>query len=277
MGGMSNAGHRAAAAAAAGLSETRLRAAVVTPGGLWTDVRVLETTGSTNADLLAAVADGALEGAVLAAESQTAGRGRLGRDWLSLPGAALTFSVLLRPRSVRPAARGWVPLLAGVAVATAVRTATGIEAILKWPNDVLVAGGKLAGILAEQTGDAIVVGIGINVLGGEQDLPVATATSLELHGAGEINRTDLLAAVLGELERWYLRWRGTGAGDAESCGLRQRYLQLSATVGRQVQVSLPGGQLLSGTARDVDATGRLMVATEDGLVPVSAGDVIHVR
>jgi len=275
MGGMSDAGHRAAAAA--GLSETRLRAAVITTGGLWTDVRLLAATGSTNADLLAAAAGGAPEGSVLAAESQTAGRGRLGRDWLSRPGAALTFSVLLRPRSVRPAARGWVPLLAGVAVASAVREATGIEAVLKWPNDVLVVGGKLAGILAEQAGDAIVVGVGINVLGREPELPVATATSLELHAAGETSRTELLVAVLGELERWYLRWCGTGAGDAESCGLRQRYLQLSATVGRQVQVSLPGGRLLSGTARDVDATGRLVVATEGGLVPVSAGDVIHVR
>jgi BirA family biotin operon repressor/biotin-[acetyl-CoA-carboxylase] ligase len=153
-----------------------------------------------------------------------------------------------------------------------------VHAALKWPNDILIGGGKLAGILAEQSGESIVVGIGINVLGGLADLPVATATSLELQGAGGTDRSDLLAGILGEIERWYLRWQRTGAGDAEACGLRQEYLRLSATVGSQVRVELPGGRVLRGTASGVDSGGRLLVTPGAGAeVAVSAGDVVHVR
>jgi BirA family transcriptional regulator, biotin operon repressor / biotin---[acetyl-CoA-carboxylase] ligase len=162
-------------------------------------------------------------------------------------------------------------------VASALRRVPGVDARLKWPNDVLVNEGKLAGILAEQSGDAIVVGVGINVRARQQDLPIATAISLELLGAGDVDRSQLLAAVLGEVERWYRRWTGTRPGDADSCGLRQAYLRLSATVGRPVQIQLPGGQLLIGVARDVDAVGRLLVESAGALVAVSAGDVIHVR
>jgi BirA family transcriptional regulator, biotin operon repressor / biotin---[acetyl-CoA-carboxylase] ligase len=274
MGGMSATGEHAAAVR---LSAAGLRAAAVSPGGLWTDISVLAETGSTNADLLAAAGRGAPEGLVLAAETQTDGRGRLGRAWLSVPEGALTFSVLLRPRSVPQAARSWLPLLAGVAVASALRRVPGVDARLKWPNDVLVNDSKLAGILAEQSGDAIVVGVGINVRARQQDLPIATAISLELLGAGDVDRSQLLAAVLGEIERWYRRWTGARPGDADSCGLRQAYLRLSATAGRPVQVQLPGGRLLTGIARDVDAVGRLLVESAGGLIAVSAGDVIHVR
>ena len=133
-----------------------------TAGRLWTSVRVVASTGSTNADLLAR---GGPEGQVLVAEEQTAGRGRSGRTWVSQPGASLTFSVLLRPASVPPSARGWLPLLTGVAVAAGVRSAAGVAARLKWPNDILVGDRKLAGILAEQSadGDAVVIGVGLNV------------------------------------------------------------------------------------------------------------------
>lgn len=268
----------ASAAATTPLSERRLRAAAVGRGRLWTDIRVVGRTGSTNADALAQAEAGAPEGLVIAAEAQTAGRGRLGRDWLSVPRAALTFSVLLRPRIVPQAARGWLPLLAGVAVVSALAGAAGVDARLKWPNDVLADGGKLAGILAEQSGDAVVVGIGLNVRGAAADLPVATATSLEQHGAGQVDRTELLAQILRQLERWYLPWRGTGSGDADACGLRQEYLLRCATVGRQVRVRLPGDRTLEGTATGVDGTGRLLVSQENGeTVAVSAGDVIHVR
>src|SRR5580693_10311535 len=120
----------------------------VLPGSrLWSDVNVVTETGSTNEDLIAAARGGATEGTVLVAERQTRGRGRLGRQWVSEPGAALAFSVLLRPAGVPPAARGWLPLLAGVATARALH-GLGAEGIaLKWPNDVLAGGGKLAGIL----------------------------------------------------------------------------------------------------------------------------------
>ena len=253
-----------------------LREALVIPGGFWRDVRVVAETGSTNLDLITAAADGAAEGTVLVAESQTAGRGRMGRQWVSPPGGALTFSVLLRPAALPQASRGWVPLLAGVAVAHAVRAETGVNAVLKWPNDVQVNGAKLAGILAEQAAGAIVVGIGINVSLGRDELPVATATSLALEGAEGVAPGALLIAVLGELGRWYLAWAGA-RGDAVACGLHREYQALCATIGRQVRVSLPGGRMVTGVASGVDQTGRLVVGSAAGPVPVSAGDVIHVR
>lgn len=260
------------------LSQARLGAVLHEHGSLWTDLRVVGETGSTNEDALALAQAGAAEGLVIAAEAQTAGRGRQGRSWQSVPQEALTFSVLLRPDDVPQPARGWAPLLAGVAAATALRAVTGVDARLKWPNDILVGGGKLAGILAEQSGEAIVVGIGINVRGSEHDLPVATATSLELLGSGEVDRTELLAEILRQVERWYVRWRGTGDGDADACGLRAEYLALSATIGTRVRVELPGGRILAGQATGIDETGQLLVATDEGaVVPVTAGDVVHLR
>ena len=247
------------------------------PGGLWTDIRSVATTGSTNADVMRLARAGAPEGLVIAAECQTDGRGRQGRRWHSEPGAALMFSLLVRPRSVAQASLGWLPLLAGVATATAVRSLTGVQACLKWPNDVLIDEGKLAGILAERSGEAVVVGIGLNLLGRPDSLPVPTATSLELHGARDTDRDTLLAEILGQFERWYQRWALDASGDADASGLRPRYLRLCRTIGRQVSVALPGGRTLSGVAEDVDASGQLLVETGTGTVPVAAGDVIHVR
>jgi BirA family transcriptional regulator, biotin operon repressor / biotin---[acetyl-CoA-carboxylase] ligase len=268
----------AAAGPAVPLDAVRLRAALGGHGSMWTDVKILATTGSTNTDLLRLAASGGPEGLVLATESQTAGKGRQGRVWRTRPGEALTFSVLLRPEPVPQAARGWLPLLAGVAVVHALGRVSALEASLKWPNDVLVGQGKLAGILAEQAAGAVVIGIGINVLGGEQDLPVASATSLERSGAGDTDRTSLLAAILDEIEHWYLRWRETGHGDAEAAGLRKEYLSLSATIGQNVRVQIPGDRVLAGLAAGVDAAGQLQVETSHaGLIAVSAGDVIHVR
>ncbi len=273
-------------------------------------------TGSTNADLMARARDGAPEGIVLAAEEQTAGRGRLGRSWVSPPRAALTFSLLVRPHRVPPARRSWLPLLAGVATATAVREATGLHAALKWPNDVMVGERKLAGILAEQPGnagrpgDAVIVGVGINVSMRREELPPAgrgslAATSLLLEGSASLDRERLLRGVLAEFERWYLPWcaaageagagpvavqaadatgqaadaAGQAAGDPEGRrSLRQAYLSLCSTLGRDVRVELPGGRLLSGAAVDVDCEGRLVVrAGSAGSVAVAAGDVAHVR
>ena len=200
------------------LSAAALSSPLTRPGSFWQNIAVTPLTGSTNADLLAQAAGGAPEGSVLVAEAQTAGRGRMGRAWLSPPGAGLMFSVLLRPGEVPPARRGWVPLLTGVAIASAVRDLTGLDARLKWPNDVLVGDRKLAGILAEQSADAIVVGAGINVSTRQAELPVETATSLVLEGAARTGREQLLCAVLGELERLYLAWSGRTAGAGESTG-----------------------------------------------------------
>jgi BirA family transcriptional regulator, biotin operon repressor / biotin---[acetyl-CoA-carboxylase] ligase len=260
------------------LDAAGLTRAIVVPGGLWRSVTVTGQTGSTNADLLAQAANGAPEGTVLVANAQSAGRGRMGRSWVSPPGAALMFSFLLRPVSVSPGKRGWIPLLAGVAVASAVRSVTGLEARLKWPNDVLIGEAKLAGILTEQSADAIVTGIGINVSTQRAELPAQTATSLAVAGAVAPDRHDLLRAILAEVERHYLAWSGPPApGDPDTCGLRPEYRRLSATLTRQVRVEFPGGSTVHGTATDIDPDGRLLVRTASGPLAVSAGDVLHLR
>ena len=250
-----------------------LRERLVTADGLWRDVQVAAQTGSTNADLLGQARAGAAEGLVLVAEEQTAGRGRLGRAWSAPPRAGLIFSVLLRPSDVPPTRLGWLPLLTGVAVASAVRDEAAVPASLKWPNDVLVGERKLAGILAEAHGDAVVVGVGLNVTLSQADLPVPAATSLLIEGAASPDRTSLLAAILTELGHRYQAWRA----DPGRAGLGADYLRWCATIGREVRVELPGGALLTGTAQDVDDAGRLVVRTPDNLVPVGAGDVVHVR
>ncbi len=253
-----------------------LREALVAPGRLWHDIRVVAETGSTNADLVVLAEAGLGGGVVLAAEAQSAGRGRMGRQFVSPPRAALLLSVLLRPAEVPPALRGWMPLLTGVAVASALRAEAAVDARLKWPNDVLLNGAKLAGILAEQSGDAVVVGMGINVSTGREELPVPGATSLALEGAASTDRGPLLAGVLTELEHWYRAWTGA-RGDPSECGLREEYQRLCGTLGRQVRVSLPGGNAVAGTASQVDHAGRLVVRSASGIVAVSAGDVVHVR
>ena len=255
-----------------------------TLGGFWTAVDVVASTGSTNADLLArAIASpGAPEGQVLAAEEQTAGRGRLGRSWSSVPGASLTFSVLLRPAPVPPGRRGWLPLLAGVAVVSAVRAVAGVDAVLKWPNDVLAGERKLAGILAEQSpdGSAVVIGIGLNVATPAGALPVSPAglpaTSLLAEGAA-VSRETLLLAILGQLEAWYLEFRADP--DPARDGLLDAYRSLCATLGRPVRVEMPAGRVVTGVASDVDLDGRLLItgSSGDSVALVSAGDVIHVR
>jgi BirA family biotin operon repressor/biotin-[acetyl-CoA-carboxylase] ligase len=256
------------------LDPSALRQRLVTAGGFWREVTVVPQTGSTNADLLDAARAGAAEGLVLVAEEQTAGRGRLGRGWSAPPRAGLIFSVLLRP-DVPPTRLGWLPLLTGVAVAAAVRDRTGVQASLKWPNDVLVGERKLAGILAEAHGDAVVVGVGLNVTLQPAELPVPTATSLLIEDAGSADRTALLIAILTGLARRYQAWRADP--DPGRTELRADYLRWCATIGREVRVELPGGAVLTGLAQDVDDAGRLVVRTAEDLVPVGAGDVVHVR
>lgn len=241
-------------------------------------------TGSTNSDLLARARSGEQEGAVLVAETQTAGRGRMSRQWISPPGAGLYFSVLLRPSGVSPSLLGWLPLQAGVAVVSALHGLGITHLRLKWPNDVLAGDAKLAGILAENSGGAVVAGVGINVTQRREDLPSPEATSLALqagHGApghGAPGREQVLVAVLTELARWYRAWRDQPRpGDPDACGLRQEYMRLCGTLGRSVTVSLPAGGVLAGTAVGIGGTGQLEVRTAGGVTSLSAGDVVHVR
>jgi BirA family transcriptional regulator, biotin operon repressor / biotin---[acetyl-CoA-carboxylase] ligase len=256
---------------------------VVRPDGLWSEVVVVERTGSTNTDCAARARAGAPEGLVLAAEEQTAGRGRLDRTWLSPARAALTFSVLLRPVGVPPVRRGWLPLLVGVAAATAARQVSGLDVRLKWPNDLLLGPRKLAGILAEQSGGAVIAGIGVNVSASRGELPATgaaalPATSLLLEGSASLDRERLLGEILAQIERWYQAWRDTQIpGDPQASGLRTAYLGLCSTVGRDVRADLPAGTVIRGTAAGIDMDGRLIVRTPDGEVAVSAGDVRHLR
>ena len=254
------------------LQEAALGRALVVPDGLWTGLRVVAETGSTNADLADAAREGAAEGTVLVAERQTAGRGRLGRSWESPPRAGLMVSVLLRPAEVPVARYGWLPLLAGVALAETVRRVSDVDAYLKWPNDLLLPGDrKCGGILAEVVAPgAVVIGIGLNVSLTEDELPRPEATSLALAGA-PTDRDPLLRQLLRSLAFWYERWR-TGS-------IRDDYLSHCGTIGRRVRVELPDGGVHEGIAVDVDDEGRLVLTTQgpDGRVTVAAGDVVHVR
>ena len=276
------------------LRAAELERALVRPGGLWTSLRVVAATGSTNSDLAAEAALGAPGGAVLLAEEQTAGRGRLDRRWSAPPRSGLSLSMLLRP-GLKDATGGgsvprehwaWLPLLAGVAAGAALGRAAEVGLSLKWPNDLLATVDgeerKVGGILAELSGDggegdAVVVGIGLNVSLRAEELPVPGAASLALAGAKVTDRDTLVRSLLRVFAELYEDWCSVG-GDPEASGLRVAYAARCATIGRSVRVELPGGAELLGRAVAVDADGRLVVRTADGTErPVGAGDVVHVR
>lgn len=225
-------------------------------------VEVLGRTPSTNTAVAERARAGEPAGLVVIAEEQSAGRGRLDRGWASPPRAGLTFSVLLRP-DAPPAQWPWLPLLSGVAVVRALREQAGVDALLKWPNDVLVDGRKLGGLLAEAVvPGCVVVGIGLNVTTRSDELPHDQATSLRLEGAATTDRDTLLRAVLREL---------TIALADQDAG-RVAYRALCSTIGRRVRVELPT-QFVEGLAEGVDEDGRLLV---DGTA-YGAGDVVHLR
>lgn len=238
-----------------------------------------ETTPSTSADVAVAAREGAPEGLVVATEHQSAGRGRLDRRWQAAPGSSLALSVLLRPVAVPADRWPWLPLLAGVAVRAALRSATGVDAQLKWPNDVLVGGRKVAGILVERVdgpvGPAAVVGVGVNISMTAAQLPVVHATSLFLEGGTELDPERVLVALLLRLGEAYTTWCAA-AGEA-AYGLRDTYTDACTSIGSRVRAQLPGGGEVSGLAAGVDDLGRLVVVTAAGRVAVGAGDVVHLR
>lgn len=252
----------------------------------WTAIEVMSRAPSTNALVAERARQGAPAGLVVVADHQTAGRGRLDRSWVTPKGAALTFSVLLRPEV--PAERWpWLPLLSGVAVVDAVEDAGGPACGLKWPNDVLHDGRKLAGLLVERfetpTGPAAVLGVGLNVSTSADELPVDSATSLALAGWPGIDRGLLLVRILDVLGRRLRRW-SKEAGDPDG-GLAEDYAARCDTIGRPVRVHLPSGAEIVGTAVGIAADGGLRLRTDGTAgcdaggptVTVSAGDVVHVR
>lgn len=251
-----------------------MRATVASAGLLFSRVDVVESTGSTNADLIARSREPGSDGAVLLAEAQQSGRGRHARAWVSPPRAQIALSMLVRLPGIDPAVLGWLPLLTGIAVVDALRTTAAVQADLKWPNDVLIGGRKVAGILAEVAASgpapAVVIGIGVNVTLDESELPVSHAISLELAGAKELDRTALVSSILVEFDRRFTAWRDAGWATAELVGA---YRERCATVGAEVRAELPGGRTLTGIATGIDDAGRLLVGAE----AVSAGDVTHLR
>jgi BirA family biotin operon repressor/biotin-[acetyl-CoA-carboxylase] ligase len=218
---------------------------------------------------------GAKEGLVITANHQTGGRGRFERQWVAPPDKTLSMSVLLRP--ARPLERwGWLPLMAGVAVADGIRSSAVVRTELKWPNDVQVAGKKISGILLEVGQDAppaeskfAVIGIGINTGLQADELPTENATSILLEG-GRVERRHLMTAVLESLESWYRRW--TGGED-----LSEPYLQRCATIGKQVRVIVSENEVYEGRAEGIDGEGGLLVRVGDQLRAFAAADVLHLR
>ncbi len=255
------------------MDATALRADVT--GSFWRQLEVVQQTGSTNADLLARAASGAdIDGAVLIAEHQTAGRGRHGRGWSATPLAQITMSVGVGVGDVPVEAWGWVSLATGLAVVDTVAPlieVTGVEATLKWPNDVLAGGGKLAGILAEVTRPFVVIGVGLNVTQAPEEVDGPGATSLLDVGVAAPDRTRIASTLLRELGARIAQWRNA---DPQ---LAADYRARSLTIGSRVRAELPGGQEVIGLARDIDDQGRLCIEADDEIVVVSAGDVVHLR
>lgn len=213
---------------------------------------------------------------MIVAEDQRSGRGRLDRAWVSPPGAGLTFSVLLRP-SPEPGTWGWLPLIAGLALITAVREVCRAEANLKWPNDLLLGPhhSKAAGILAESGDGVVVLGIGVNVSTTTDELPDG-ATSLLTEGAF-VSRERLLVELVLALEGLYAAWTDA-EGDAQRSGVLAAYRGGCATLGCAVTVHFPQGETRTGIAEGIDSNGGLQVRGPDrSLTTVVAADVVHVR
>jgi BirA family transcriptional regulator, biotin operon repressor / biotin---[acetyl-CoA-carboxylase] ligase len=245
-------------------------------GGRLGEIRVVDECSSTNAELVAwAIRSGARAG-VLATRYQSAGRGRLGRTWVSPPGGGIACSVLVS--GITPSTVSWLPALAGLAVRDLV-TAAGVAAgriALKWPNDVLVDGRKVAGVLAERLDDGrVVIGFGVNVTLTQEQLPTPEATSLVLCGASTLDQTPLLAAGLQGFADRVTRV----ASSRGIAMLAREYGSACATLGQRVRVERTGAPAIVGTALGVAADAALVVRPDDGApeVSVAAGDVVHLR
>lgn len=242
---------------------------------------VLDRVGSTNDELAERLRrDPAAdwpEFSVLITDDQTSGRGRLGRQWVAPAGTMLAISVVLRPslHGIAQESLGWIPLIAGLSMASAM-SGLGTDAELKWPNDVLVGGRKVCGILAEvQTTGTIVLGSGVNLTLTEEQLPVPTATSMSIE-SGQTDADVVLSAYLSRLVSWYGSF-ADARGDAVASGLQAATERACSTLGRAVRVQLPDGSEPTGVATGLDATGRLVVRADGRLTAVAAGDVTHLR
>jgi BirA family biotin operon repressor/biotin-[acetyl-CoA-carboxylase] ligase len=258
------------------LDAAKLRADVLGPSSGWRRLDVVAETGSTNADLIARAQAGEdIDGAVLIAERQTAGRGRQGRTWSDGQGAQLALSVGIGVADVPTQRWGWLPLATGVSIVETVGRLGG-EVSLKWPNDVLAGDGKLAGILAEVAAAqrAIVVGIGLNVTLARDEVAAPQAISLAELGIDVPPRNAVITELLRTLGDRVRGWRESSGADQD---LAAKYREVCSTLGALVRVELPGAKELVGVARDVDEQGRLCIDSGGEEVVLAAGDVIHLR
>lgn len=232
-----------------------------------------DEVASTNALLAAAAAEGLPEIAVVGADVQTSGRGRLGRPWHAPTGSSLQVSFLLRPHADM-AALTLLPLVAGVALAEVAEAhVEGAHVRLKWPNDLLVDGGKAAGILVERSGDAVVVGIGVNVdwRGVERPEGLEHATSLSEATGRDIDRWKVLAGLVGVLDRRYGDWQ------ERPNGILDAYRSRCATLGARVRIVQVNGSSVVGTAVGIADDGALELEIDGSVVRVRAGEVTHLR
>ncbi len=239
------------------------------------DIRVFEETNSTNDVAEKLARDGAAEGAVVFAESQTKGRGRLGRQWLSPAKKGLWFSVLLRP-DMRPQAATQLTVAAATALARSIRKQMGLQPEIKWPNDILLHGKKTAGILTELSAELdhvkyIIIGIGVDVNVTAADFPPELrklATSLRIEAGQSVSRAELATAILRELDADYARIR-----DGQFEAVADEWEEQCSTIGRNVSIHI-GDRHVQGRAESLDADGALLLRTQHGrLERIIGGDV----
>jgi BirA family biotin operon repressor/biotin-[acetyl-CoA-carboxylase] ligase len=239
------------------------------------DIRVFEKTNSTNDVAEKLARDEVKEGVVVFAESQTRGRGRLGRKWISPPRKGLWFSVLLRP-DLRPQAATQLTVVAATALLRAIREQTGLTPEIKWPNDILIGGRKVAGVLTELSAELdhvrhLILGIGVDVNLSASEFPAELrklATSLKIEAGRHIPRASLAAAILRELDRDYERIR-----DHRFQEIADEWEQHCATLGRRVSIQI-GERVLQGHAEALDEDGALLLRTQHGrLERIIGGDV----
>jgi BirA family biotin operon repressor/biotin-[acetyl-CoA-carboxylase] ligase len=230
-------------------------------------VSVVDLTTSTQSDLAELVnASVAKSGEVIAAEFQSAGRGRLDRSFEAPPESALLFSFFLKPKRAR-SDWSFISFLAAIAAQEVISNDIVDKVSLKWPNDILIGDKKVAGLLAQQVGDGVIIGIGLNVAMGADELPVPTATSLALAGSKNLDRNLLLSAFLNRFEIIFKEW------DSGSDFL-EKYRQVSSTLGRQVRVEVLGRDSIEAKAVSITAQGALILS--EG-TEVNVGDVVHLR
>ncbi len=241
----------------------------------------VQSTGSTNSDLVAAASANPADYpsfSVLVTQEQTSGRGRAGRQWLAPAGSSLFVSVLIRPGRQDLDSYGWLPLMAGLSLTEAIQSTTSIEAQIKWPNDLLISGKKVAGILSELIPGqkAVVIGFGVNLFQEREELPVENSTSLALEGYTGRNVDRLLSHLLHCLHR-NMEWFDSASSFGEGNYLRETISKKCATLTREVKVLLPGDESIVGVAERLDDLGRLVVQSGGETRTISVGDIVHLR